>query len=56
MTHIVSCPALLRLGHTEHEIVELTTAFTRCDQDGNRVLDEKEQEQMRQDLEEERVS
>lgn len=41
---------LLRLGHTEYEITELTAAFTRFDQDGNRILDEKEQEQMRQDL------
>ncbi|XP_004580300.2 polycystin-2-like protein 1 [Ochotona princeps] len=47
---------LRELGHAEHEIVELTTAFTRCDQDGNQVLDEKEQEQMRRDLEEERVA
>lgn len=46
---------LLRLGHTEYEITELTAAFTRFDQDGNRILDEKEQEQMRQDLEKERV-
>lgn len=49
-------PVLLRLGHTEHEIMELTAAFTRFDQDGNRILDEKEQEQMQQDLEEKRVS
>uniref|UniRef100_A0A8C8ZND3 Polycystin-2-like protein 1 n=1 Tax=Prolemur simus TaxID=1328070 RepID=A0A8C8ZND3_PROSS len=47
---------LRELGHTEHEITELTAAFTRFDQDGNRILDEKEQEQMRQDLEEERVA
>ncbi|KAM5244290.1 LOW QUALITY PROTEIN: polycystin-2-like protein 1 [Hipposideros larvatus] len=44
------------LGRTEHEITELTAAFTKFDQDGNRILDEKEQEQMRQDLEEERVA
>lgn len=49
-------PVLLRLGHAEHEITELTATFARFDQDGNRVLDEKEQEQMRQDLEEQRVS
>lgn len=49
-------PVLLRLGHAEHEISELTAAFTKFDQDGNCVLDEKEQEQMRQDLEAERVS
>lgn len=48
-------PVLLRLGHAEHEITELTAAFARFDQDGNHILDEKEQEQMRQDLEEERV-
>ncbi|KAM5322233.1 polycystin-2-like protein 1 isoform 2-T3 [Glossophaga mutica] len=44
------------LGHTEHEITEVTATFTSFDQDGNRVLDEKEQEQMRQDLEEQRVA
>uniref|UniRef100_F1S8V0 Polycystin-2-like protein 1 n=1 Tax=Sus scrofa TaxID=9823 RepID=F1S8V0_PIG len=47
---------LRELGHTEHEIMELTAAFTRFDQDGNRILDEKEQEQMQQDLEEKRVA
>lgn len=47
---------LLRLGHAEHGITELTATFTRFDQDGNCILDEKEQEQMQQDLEEERVS
>uniref|UniRef100_A0A8C3X7H4 Polycystin-2-like protein 1 n=1 Tax=Catagonus wagneri TaxID=51154 RepID=A0A8C3X7H4_9CETA len=47
---------LRELGHTECEITELTAAFTRFDQDGNRILDEKEQEQMRQDLEEKRVA
>ncbi|XP_053524634.1 polycystic kidney disease 2-like 1 protein [Artibeus jamaicensis] len=47
---------LRELGHTEHEITELTATFTRFDQDGNRVLDEKEQKQMRQDLEEQRVA
>ncbi|XP_008568826.1 PREDICTED: polycystic kidney disease 2-like 1 protein isoform X2 [Galeopterus variegatus] len=47
---------LRELGHTEHQITELTAAFTRFDRDGNRILDEKEQEQMRQDLEEERVA
>lgn len=44
---------LLRLGHEEHEI---TAAFTRFDQDGDHILDEEEREQMRQGLEEERVS
>ncbi|XP_048194432.1 polycystic kidney disease 2-like 1 protein isoform X2 [Perognathus longimembris pacificus] len=47
---------LRELGHVEHEITELTAAFTQFDQDGNHILDEKEQEQMRQDLEEERVA
>ncbi|XP_077883341.1 polycystin-2-like protein 1 isoform X1 [Ictidomys tridecemlineatus] len=47
---------LMELGHAEHEITELTAAFARFDQDGNHILDEKEQEQMRQDLEEERVA
>ncbi|GAB1302455.1 Polycystic kidney disease 2-like 1 protein [Apodemus speciosus] len=41
------------LGHEEHEI---TAAFTRFDQDGDHILDEEEQEQMRQGLEEERVT
>eukprot|EP00069_Balaena_mysticetus_P022085 bmy_14125T0 len=47
---------LKELGHTEHEITELTAAFTRFGQDGTHILDEKEREQMRQDLEEERVA
>ncbi|KAG8523507.1 Polycystic kidney disease 2-like 1 protein [Galemys pyrenaicus] len=47
---------LKELGHADQEITELTAAFTRFDQDGNRVLDEKEQEQMRQGLEEEEVA
>ncbi|XP_051002583.1 polycystic kidney disease 2-like 1 protein [Acomys russatus] len=47
---------LRELGHVEHEVSELTAAFTRFDRDGNQTLDEKEQEQMRQDLEEERVA
>ncbi|MEJ1276345.1 polycystic kidney disease 2-like 1 [Cricetulus griseus] len=47
---------LRELGHAENEISELKAAFTRFDQDGNRVLDEKEQAQMRQGLEEERVA
>ncbi|XP_031812554.1 polycystic kidney disease 2-like 1 protein isoform X2 [Sarcophilus harrisii] len=44
---------LRELGHAEHEI---TSAFTRFDRDGNRVLDEEEQEKMHQDLEEKRVA
>ncbi|XP_055447686.1 polycystic kidney disease 2-like 1 protein [Psammomys obesus] len=47
---------LRELGHEEHEVCELTTAFTRFDQDGNHILDEKEQEQMRRGLEEERAA
>ncbi|XP_070288617.1 polycystin-2-like protein 1 isoform X5 [Myotis yumanensis] len=47
---------LRELGHKEHEITELTATFTKFDQDGNHVLDEKEQKQMQQDLEEERVA
>ncbi|XP_029425540.1 polycystic kidney disease 2-like 1 protein [Nannospalax galili] len=47
---------LRELGQAEHEISELTAAFTRFDQDGNHILDEKEQEQMQQDLKEEKVA
>ncbi|XP_047559514.1 polycystic kidney disease 2-like 1 protein isoform X5 [Lutra lutra] len=47
---------LRELGHTEHEITELTATFTRFDQDGNYILDKKEQEQMQQDLEDKRVA
>ncbi|XP_059025187.1 polycystin-2-like protein 1 isoform X3 [Mustela lutreola] len=47
---------LRELGHAEHEITELTAAFTRFDQDGNHILDKKEQEQMQQDLEDKRVA
>ncbi|PNJ86951.1 PKD2L1 isoform 1 [Pongo abelii] len=47
---------LRELGHAEHEITELTATFTKFDRDGNRILDEKEQGKMRQDLEEERVA
>ncbi|XP_012789905.2 polycystic kidney disease 2-like 1 protein [Sorex araneus] len=46
---------LRELGHTEHEITELTAVST-FNQDGNCVLDEKEQELMRQDPEEERMT
>lgn len=53
MVTVASTLALLRLGHEEHEI---TAAFTRFDQDGDHVLDQEEQEQMRRGLEEERVS
>ncbi|XP_065779173.1 polycystin-2-like protein 1 isoform X1 [Muntiacus reevesi] len=47
---------LKELEHTEHEKTKLTAAFTRSDQDGNGVLDEKEQKEMRQNLEAERVA
>nr|XP_020850205.1 polycystic kidney disease 2-like 1 protein isoform X1 [Phascolarctos cinereus] len=47
---------LRELGHAEHEITEVTAAFTRFDRDGNCVLDEEEQDRMRQDLEEKRVA
>ncbi|KAM4852733.1 polycystin-2-like protein 1 [Thomomys bottae] len=47
---------LRELGHVEGEITELTDACTRFDQDGNHILDEKEQEQMRQDPEDQRVA
>ncbi|XP_023598983.1 polycystic kidney disease 2-like 1 protein isoform X4 [Myotis lucifugus] len=47
---------LRELGHKEHEITELAATFTKFDQDGNHVLNEKEQKQMQQDLEEERVA
>ncbi|KAM6185786.1 polycystin-2-like protein 1 [Rhynchocyon petersi] len=47
---------LRELGHAEHEISELTATFTRFDQDGNCILDEKEQARMRQNLEEEKVA
>uniref|UniRef100_A0A452E8T8 Polycystin-2-like protein 1 n=1 Tax=Capra hircus TaxID=9925 RepID=A0A452E8T8_CAPHI len=47
---------LRELEHTEHEMTKLTAAFTRFDQDGNGVLDEKEQNEKRQKLEGERVA
>ena len=49
-------PVLFRLEHTEHETTKLTAAFTRFDQDGNCVLDKKEQKETQQKLEGERVS
>ncbi|XP_063291145.1 polycystin-2-like protein 1 [Pelobates fuscus] len=45
--------SLKEMGHDDHEI---TAAFSRFDQDGNRVLDEDEQKQMRNILEERRVA
>ncbi|XP_019473155.1 polycystic kidney disease 2-like 1 protein isoform X2 [Meleagris gallopavo] len=45
--------SLKELGHEEHEI---TAAFSRFDKDGNRILDEEEQQQMKHDLEAKRVA
>lgn len=54
--HFIPSPVIFRLEHTEHEKTKLTAAFTRFDQDGNGILDEKEQKEMRQNLKGERVS
>ncbi|KAM6415897.1 polycystin-2-like protein 1 [Rhynochetos jubatus] len=45
--------SLKELGHADHEI---TAAFSRFDKDGNRILDEEEQQQMKHDLEAKRVA
>ncbi|NXF97048.1 PK2L1 protein, partial [Eubucco bourcierii] len=45
--------SLKELGHADHEI---TAAFCRFDRDGNHILDEKEQQQMKHDLEEKKVA
>ncbi|XP_074400996.1 polycystin-2-like protein 1 [Zonotrichia albicollis] len=45
--------SLKELGHADHEI---TAAFSRFDKDGNRILDEAEQQQMKHDLEAKRVA
>lgn len=45
--------SLKELGHADHEI---TAAFSRFDHDGNQILDEEEQQRMKQDLEEKRVA
>ncbi|KAM7016379.1 polycystin-2-like protein 1 [Passerculus sandwichensis] len=45
--------SLKQLGHADHEI---TVAFSRFDKDGNRILDEEEQQQMKHDLEAKRVA
>ncbi|NWX66897.1 PK2L1 protein, partial [Promerops cafer] len=45
--------SLKELGHADHEI---TAAFSRFDKDGNRILDEEEQQQMKCDLEAKRVA
>uniref|UniRef100_A0A8C2U7Y5 Polycystin 2 like 1, transient receptor potential cation channel n=1 Tax=Coturnix japonica TaxID=93934 RepID=A0A8C2U7Y5_COTJA len=44
--------SLKELGHADHEI---TAAFSRFDKDGNLILDEEEQQQMKHDLEAKRV-
>uniref|UniRef100_A0A674GK00 Polycystin 2 like 1, transient receptor potential cation channel n=1 Tax=Taeniopygia guttata TaxID=59729 RepID=A0A674GK00_TAEGU len=44
--------SLKELGHADHEI---TAAFSRFDKDGNHILDEEEQQQMKSDLEAKRV-
>ncbi|XP_040294234.1 polycystic kidney disease 2-like 1 protein [Bufo bufo] len=45
--------SLKEMGHDDHEI---TAAFSRFDQDGNRILDEDEQNRMRDILERNRVA
>ncbi|XP_005048373.1 PREDICTED: polycystic kidney disease 2-like 1 protein [Ficedula albicollis] len=45
--------SLKELGHADHEI---TAAFSRFDRDGNHILDEDEQQQMKHDLEAKRVA
>uniref|UniRef100_A0A8C5PXA5 Polycystin 2 like 1, transient receptor potential cation channel n=1 Tax=Leptobrachium leishanense TaxID=445787 RepID=A0A8C5PXA5_9ANUR len=45
--------SLKEMGHDDHEI---TAAFSKFDQDGNRVLDEDEQKRMRNILEERRAA
>uniref|UniRef100_A0A8C3QHZ4 Polycystin 2 like 1, transient receptor potential cation channel n=1 Tax=Cyanoderma ruficeps TaxID=181631 RepID=A0A8C3QHZ4_9PASS len=45
--------SLKELGHADHEI---TAAFSRFDKDGNHILDEEEQQQMKSDLEAKRVA
>ncbi|NP_001402765.1 polycystic kidney disease 2-like 1 protein isoform 1 [Rattus norvegicus] len=47
---------LRELGHAEREISEVSAAFTRFDRDGDHILDEEDQAQMRQGLEEERMT
>uniref|UniRef100_A0A8C8ICF6 Polycystic kidney disease 2-like 1 protein n=1 Tax=Oncorhynchus tshawytscha TaxID=74940 RepID=A0A8C8ICF6_ONCTS len=44
---------LKELGHADHEISE---AFSKFDHDGNQILDQEEQERMKRELEEKRVS
>ncbi|XP_061857083.1 polycystin-2-like protein 1 isoform X1 [Colius striatus] len=45
--------SLKEMGHADHEI---TAAFSRFDKDGNHILDEEEQQQMKHDLEAKRVA
>ncbi|OCT70085.1 polycystic kidney disease 2-like 1 protein [Xenopus laevis] len=45
--------SLREMGHDDHEI---SAAFSNFDQDGNRILDEEEQQRMKQILEERRVA
>ncbi|OXB75035.1 UNVERIFIED_CONTAM: hypothetical protein H355_001442 [Colinus virginianus] len=45
--------SLKKLGHADHEI---TAAFSRFDKDGNHILDEEEQQQMKHDLREKRAA
>ncbi|KAK2536057.1 Pkd2l1 [Columba livia] len=45
--------SLKELGHADHEI---TAAFSRFDRDGNHILDEEEQQEMKHDLEAKRVA
>ncbi|OXB61354.1 hypothetical protein ASZ78_011976 [Callipepla squamata] len=45
--------SLKELGHADHEI---TAAFSRFDKDGNHILDEEEQQQMKHDLEAKRAA
>ncbi|XP_013223916.2 polycystin-2-like protein 1 [Columba livia] len=45
--------SLKELGHADYEI---TAAFSRFDRDGNHILDEEEQQEMKHDLEAKRVA
>ncbi|XP_032921441.1 polycystic kidney disease 2-like 1 protein isoform X1 [Catharus ustulatus] len=45
--------SLKELGHADHEI---TAAFSTFDRDGNHILDEEEQQQMKHDLEAKKVA
>lgn len=41
------------MGHADHEISD---AFSKFDCDGNKILDQEEQEKMKRELEDKRVS